>query len=70
MAQKEKTKIQILKGLLVLDGTEYHKGSTIEVDLSVLEWLKGKKSPTLDFFVVKVDKPKAEIGRASCRERV
>ena len=59
MAQKEKTKIQILKGLLVLDGTEYPKGSTIEVDLSVLEWLKGKKSHTLDFFVVKDDKPKA-----------
>ncbi len=59
MVQKEKTKIQILKGLLVLDGTEYRKGSTIEVDLSVLEWLKGKKSPTLDFFVVQGDKPKA-----------
>lgn len=57
MAKKEKTKIQILKGLLVLDGTEYPKDSTIEVDLSVLEWLKGKKSPTLDFSVVKGDKP-------------
>jgi len=57
MAQKEKTKIQILKGLLVLDGTEYHKGSTIEVDLPVLEWLKGKKSHTLDFSVVKGDNP-------------
>jgi len=57
MVQKEKTKIQILKGLLVLDGTEYPKDSTIEVDLSVLEWLKGKKSPTLDFSVVKGDKP-------------
>ena len=57
MAQKEKTKIQILKGLLVLDGTEYPKGSTIEVDLSVLEWLKGKKSHTLDFSVVKDDNP-------------
>lgn len=57
MAQKEKTKIQILKGLLVLDGTEYPKGSTAEVDLSVLEWLKGKKSHTLDFSVVKGDNP-------------
>lgn len=57
MAQKEKTKIQILKGLLVLDGTEYPKGSTIEVDLSVFEWLKGKKSHTLDFSVVKGDNP-------------
>ena len=57
MAQKEKTKIQILKGLLVLDGTEYPKGSTAEVDLSVLEWLKGKKSHTLDFSVVKDDNP-------------
>lgn len=59
MVQKEKAKIQILKGLLVLDGTEYPKGSTVEVDLSVLEWLKGKKSHTLDFSVVKGDKPKA-----------
>jgi len=59
MAQKGKTKIQILKGLLVLDGTEYPKGSTAEVDPSVLEWLKGKKSHTLDFSVVKGDKPKA-----------
>lgn len=59
MVQKEKAKIQILKGLLVLDGTEYPKGSTVEVDLSVLEWLKGKKSPTLDFFVVQDDKSKA-----------
>jgi hypothetical protein len=57
VAQKEKTKIQILKGLLVLDGTEYPKGSTAEVDLSVLEWLKGKKSHTLDFSVVKDDNP-------------
>lgn len=57
MAQKEKTTIQILKGLLVLDGTEYPKGSSIEVDLSVFEWLKGKKSPTLDFSVVKGDNP-------------
>ena len=57
MAQKEKTKIQILKGLLVLDGTEYPKGSTAEVDLSVLEWLKGKKSHTMDFSVVKGDNP-------------
>lgn len=57
MAQKEKTKIQILKGLLVLDGTEYPKGSTAEVDLSVFEWLKGKKSHTLDFSVVKGDNP-------------
>ncbi|MDD3516234.1 MAG: hypothetical protein PHD35_10920 [Synergistaceae bacterium] len=57
MVQKEKTKIQILKGLLVLDGTEYPKGSTAEVDLSVLEWLKGKKSHTLDFSVVKGDNP-------------
>lgn len=57
MAQKEKTTIQILKGLLVLDGTEYHKGSSIEVDLSVFEWLKGKKSHTLDFSVVKGDNP-------------
>lgn len=57
MAQKEKTKIQILKGLLVLDGTEYPKGSTAEVDLPVLEWLKGKKSHTLDFSVVKGDNP-------------
>lgn len=57
MAQKEKAKIQILKGLLVLDGTEYPKGSTAEVDLSVLEWLKGKKSHTLDFSVVKGDNP-------------
>ena len=57
MAQKEKTKIQILKGLLVLDGTEYPKGSTAEVGLSVLEWLKGKKSHTLDFSVVKGDNP-------------
>lgn len=59
MAQKGKTKIQILKGLLVLDGREYPKGSTAEVDPSVLEWLKGKKSHTLDFSVVKGDKPKA-----------
>lgn len=59
MAQKGKTAILILKGLLVLDGKEYHKGSTAEVDLSVLEWLKGKKSHTLDFSVVKGDKPKA-----------
>ncbi len=59
MAQKGKTKIQILKGLLVLDGMEYPKGSTAEVDPSVLEWLKGKKSHTLDFSVVKGDKPKA-----------
>ena len=57
MAQKEKTTIQILKGLLVLDGTEYPKGSSIEVDPSVLEWLEGKKSHTLDFSVVGGDKP-------------
>ena len=59
MAQKGKTTILILKGLLVLDGREYPKGSTAEVDSSVLEWLKGKKSHTLDFSVVKGDKPKA-----------
>lgn len=59
MAQKGKTKIQILKGLLVLDGSEYPKGATVEVEPSVLEWLKGKKSHTLDFSVVKGDKPKA-----------
>ena len=59
MAQKEKIKIQILKGLLILDGIEYHKGSTAEVDLSVLEWLRGKKSHTLDFSVVGIDTPKA-----------
>lgn len=57
MAQKEKIKIQILKGLLVLDGREYPKGSTAEVDPSVLEWLRGKKSHTLDFSVVKGDNP-------------
>lgn len=59
MAQKEKIKILILKGLLILDGIEYPKGSTTEVDLSVLEWLRGKKSPTLDFSVVGIDTPKA-----------
>lgn len=59
MAQKGKIKIQILKGLLVLDGIEYPKGSTAEVDLSVLEWLRGKKSHTLDFSVVGIDTPKA-----------
>lgn len=59
MAQKGKTKIQILKGLLVLDGIEYPKGSTAEVDPSVLEWLRGKKSHTLDFSVVVTDTPKA-----------
>ena len=59
MAQKEKIKILILKGLLILDGIEYPKDSTAEVDLSVLEWLRGKKSPTLDFSVVVNDMPKA-----------
>lgn len=59
MAQKEKIKILILKGLLILDGIEYPKDSTVEVDLSVLEWLRGKKSPTLDFSVVVTDTPKA-----------
>lgn len=59
MAQKEKIKILILKGLLILDGIEYPKDSTAEVDLSVLEWLRGKKSPTLDFSVVGIDTPKA-----------
>lgn len=59
MAQKGKTKIQILKGLLVLDGSEYPKGATVEVEPSVLDWLKGKKSHTLDFSVVGADKPKA-----------
>lgn len=59
MAQKGKIKIQILKGLLVLDGIEYPKGSTAEVDISVLEWLRGKKSHTLDFSVVGIDTPKA-----------
>lgn len=59
MTQKGKTKIQILKGLLVLDGIEYYKGSTPEVDFSVLEWLRGKKSHTLDFSVVGIDTPKA-----------
>lgn len=58
MAQKGKTAILILKGLLVLDGKEYPKGSTAEVGPSILEWLKGKKSPTLDFSVVEEDKPK------------
>lgn len=59
MAQKGKIKIQILKGLLVLDGSEYPKGATVEVEPSVLDWLKGKKSHTLDFSVVGADKPKA-----------
>lgn len=53
MAQKGKTQILILKGLLVFDGREYPKGSTVEVDPTTLERLMCKLSPTFNFSVTK-----------------
>lgn len=59
MNQKGMTKIMILKGLLVLDGSEFHKGTTLEVDSETLAWLKGKRSPNLDFSEVKAEQKSA-----------